>query len=191
MFDQHHVTADELSCMPDSKHFQLIDGHLVERSLDVFSSMVVTRLSRALNAYAELHGGTGFAATLGYRCFANSTGDIRRPSLSFIHRGRITPEMLNDEYARIAPDLVVETLGVSSSYTQLEQSIAAFIAAGARLAWMLMPHQAEARVWRADGSFTELSGADPDTFLSGETVLPGLEAKLADLFSWPAWARPL
>jgi len=59
-------------------------------------------------------------------------------------------------------------------------SVADFLAAGARLVWVIDPERMEARVYRQDGSLAVLG---EDDALDGEDVLPGFRCKLTQILA--------
>jgi Uma2 family endonuclease len=85
-----------------------------------------------------------------------------------------------DTYAHIVPDFVIEVRSPSDDLEAQQDKIKdAWLANGVRLAWLFDPAEATAYIYRADGSFEEVSGFDKK--LSGEDVLPGFEFSMSVL----------
>jgi len=74
---------------------------------------------------------------------------------------RLTPEQRRG-FAPLCPDLVVELASPSvegpCALTALRSKMAAYQANGARLGWLLIPHQKAVEVWPASGDPQRLEG---------------------------------
>ena len=46
-------TPEELLALPDAKDYELVDGHLVERNMSVFSSVVEAKVLFRLASWTE------------------------------------------------------------------------------------------------------------------------------------------
>jgi Uma2 family endonuclease len=74
----------------------------------------------------------------------------RVPDLAFIQRERIEthnaehPDM--DDPWWLSPDLVIEVISPTDTYTDLSQKVADYLKAGVRLVWMIDPKQRSIRV---------------------------------------------
>ena len=100
------------------------------------------------------------------------------PDLAFVSRERVPAEQ--DDYPRLAPDLVVEVISPSETGPSVEEKIALYLDAGVRLIWALDPRRRTVRVRKPDGTDTLLTEADE---LDGEDVLPGFQLPVAQLFA--------
>ena len=78
-----------------------------------------------------------------------------------------------------APDLAVEILSPSNRSAEIHAKVADYLAAGARLCWVVDPEQRRVAVYREILSPKYLAPAD---MLDGGDVLPGLEIKVGSLF---------
>ena len=100
------------------------------------------------------------------------------PDLAFVARERVPTD--EDEYPRLAPDLVVEVISPSETGPSVEQKVALYLEAGVRLVWALDPRRRTVRVRRPDGTDKVLTEADE---LDGEDVVPGFRLPVGRLFS--------
>lgn len=88
----------------------------------------------------------------------------------------------------LCPDLVVELASASDGgprgATALRQKMAAYLANGAQLGWVLFPEQRAVEIWRATGGplaeqRERIEGAE---VLEGGEVLPGLRLELGEIW---------
>ena len=77
--------------------------------------------------------------------------------------------------ASFPPDLAVEVLSPDDRPREVRDKVADWLSAGTLLVWVVDPIKETARVYRADGSESEIGA---DGALDGETVLPGFVCEL-------------
>ena len=111
-----------------------------------------------------------FGSSSGFRLPDSS---LLSPDASLVRLDRwqaLTPEQRRG-FAPLCPDLVVELASPSDEgprgLTALRQKMAAYQANGARLGWLLTPHDQAVEVWTA----------------SGEPQFPGLQLQLAEIWA--------
>jgi Uma2 family endonuclease len=102
---------------------------------------------------------------------------VRAPDVAFVRHERI-PDPLPRGFAPFAPDLAVEVLSPDDLPGEVLAKVADWLKAGTRLVWVVDPDRRLARVYRADGTESEIS--ETGTF-KGEEVLPGFECALLDV----------
>src|SRR5262249_15262064 len=84
------VTPEELLAMADGKHYELVDGVPVERTMSLLAGRVESKMIRILEGHCEGPDlGWVIGPSSGYRCFPWKPGKIRRPDVSFIARDRL------------------------------------------------------------------------------------------------------
>lgn len=180
MAEVKKYTPEDLLAMPEGKHYELVDGNLVERDVSGLSSLVAAKITRRLGNHCEP---TGFAWVMasdcGYRCFPGDPDKIRRPDVSCILQERLSFERLAEGYVEIAPDLAVEVVSPNDLVYEVIQKIQEYLAAGVKLVWLVIPPARSVEVHRLDGSVLMLTAGDE---LSGESVLPGFSCRVGDLF---------
>jgi Uma2 family endonuclease len=121
-----------------------------------------SRIEMRLLLWADQQGG--------WKVFGSSTGfrlpddSVLSPDASLVRLDRwqaLTPEQRRG-FAPLCPDLVVELASPSDEsprgLTALRSKMAAYQANGARLGWLLVPHQQAVEVWPASGGPQRLEG---------------------------------
>lgn len=127
-----------------------------------------------------------------WKAFDSSTGfrlpdgSVLSPDASLVRLDRwlaLTPEQRRG-FAPLCPDLVVELASPCDEgprpLSALRSKMAAYRANGARLGWLLLPHQQAVEVWPASG--------DPQRFeaiaeLEAGPDCPGLRLQLAEIWA--------
>ncbi len=128
----------------------------------------------------------------GWKAFDSSTGfrlpddSVLSPDASLVRLDRwlaLTSEQRRG-FAPLCPDLVVELTSPSDEgprgLTALRSKMAAYQANGARLGWLLIPHQQAVEVWPASGDSQRLEGVEE---LRAGPEFPGLQLQLAELWA--------
>ena len=104
---------------------------------------------------------------------------VRGPDVSFISLARLHPHQVPEEFIPGAPDLAVEILSPSSRWSEVEEKIADYFAAGTRLVWVVDPRERRAIVRYPDRPPRVVASGES---LDGEDVVPGFALALAELF---------
>lgn len=173
------VTPEDLLAMPDSVSYELVDGQLVERNASVLSSLVALDLARRIGNHVEpTKLGWVFGTDLGYRCFPDRPGRVRKPDVSFVRLDRMSVESLREGYSDVAPDLAVEVISPNDRAEEVERKLGEYLGVGVPLVWIIYPEVRVVRVHRLDGTMAYLCA---DDHLDGEAVLPGFRVRLSDL----------
>ena len=175
------VSFEEFLELEDEERlFELVDGHLKERGMGIYESVLAARITHALMKHLDETGLGGYVldADAIYRCFeSEKTG--RKPDVSYVAAGRLTPESLREAYFRVPPDLAVEVMSPTDRGRTVRDKERQYLAAGVRLVWRVNPDSREVFAFDAAGG-VELVPADG--VLSGGDVLPGLKLVVASLF---------
>lgn len=139
-------------------------------------------ISGQLFQWIKTHGGYGFGSSAG---FVLPDGSCRSPDASWISPSRwealTTAE--KEGFARVCPDFVVELRSPNDSMEALQAKMAAYLANGAQLGWLIDPVQKIVMVYRPN-AVPELLAAPQK--ISGEAILPGFELDLKPIFAEPA-----
>ena len=144
---------------------------------------ICVRLSTALNVFVR-------ARKLGV-VLDSSTGfwmqnrNCRAPDISFIAKARLRgwkrPPVA---FFEGAPDLAVEVLAPSNTAAEISERLADFFASGTQLAWIIHPEEQFVEICHSPVQRKMLgSGA----LLDGESLLPGFQYPIADLFREWDW----
>ena len=128
----------------------------------------------------------------GWKVFASSSG-FRLPdgsvvspdaSLVVLDRWQALSTAERRSFAPVCPDLVVELASPSDEgprgVSALRQKMACYQANGARLGWLLLPHQQAVDVWPASGAPQRLEQID---VLEATPDFPGLQLQLAEIWA--------
>jgi Uma2 family endonuclease len=176
--------------MPDEgSGFELVDGELKELNVSKQSSRIAGRICTQFENYSVAHHPAWvFPEGTSYRCFTDDPNRVRRPDVSIIPLTRMTREQYyEDGHCCIAPDLVVEVVSPNDNAEDLEEKLREWLAAGARIVWVVYPSRQAVRIHRGDGGYAYLQAVDT---LTAEGVLPGFSCPVADLFQLPGEPAP-
>jgi Uma2 family endonuclease len=175
------LTPDDFVAIPGEREFELVEGRLVERNGGNVAGLVGSRLACKLHDYVEAHDlGLIFNSGAGFQL---SAATIRKPSVSFVSRGRLPDDMPSSGYDALAPDLVVLVLAPNDKAVEVDFKREEYLRAGVRLIWIVSPETRTIQVYRGDGSTSLLHENDE---LSGEDVVPGFRCGVASVFGRPA-----
>ena len=170
----------ELERLLDRAGVEFLNGQVVERESWIRSCVVTSAVMGLLGVFTrDPRSGRLFGAGMGYRCFPSDPRQVRKPDVSFVAAGRITPEMWSMEYIPFAPDLAVDVASPNDSYEYLEQKVGDYRSAGVRLIWVVYPMTRSVLIRRLDRTCAELDEAGT---LDGEDVVPGFACPVAALF---------
>ena len=143
-----------------------------------------SRLEMRLLLWADQQGGWKVCgSSSGFRL---PDGSVLSPDASVIRLERwqaLSPEERRG-FGPLCPDLVVELASPSDEgprgLTALRRKMATYQANGARLGWLLVPHDQAVEVWPASGAPQRLVSAD---VLEGGPAFPGLQLQLAEIWA--------
>ncbi len=181
---QTQFTPEDLLNMSDGDRYELVDGHLVECAMSLWSSYVAGVIHALLYQFCRAHrSGWVLPEGTSYQCFPDAPARVRRADVSFIRLDRLPVTRATEEgHVRLAPDLAVEVVSPNDSAYDIDQKVQEFLQAGVCLVWVINPRLRLVRVYRADGSLSQLGEGDE---LPGEDVLPGFRCPVRELFSPP------
>jgi Uma2 family endonuclease len=128
----------------------------------------------------------------GWKAFDSSTGfrlpdgSVFSPDASLIRLGRWQALSLAERrsFAPLCPDLVVELVSPSDEgprgLSALREKMTAYQANGARLGWLLLPHEQAVEVWPASGAPQRLEQLE---VLVATPEFPGLQLQLTEIWA--------
>ena len=178
---QHITTAEELFNMPDDGYrYELVRGELRKMaptgdehgdiSADIHISLGVyvreNRLGRTRIAES------GFI-------LERDPDSVRAPDVAFVRRERIEELGRTTRYWPEAPDLAIEVISPNDRYSEVNEKVADYLAAGTRMIVVVNPRNRTVNVHTPDNTTTLAMG---DT-LDGGDVVPGWQMPLADIFT--------
>jgi len=174
-------TASELFEMPDDGfRYELVKGELRKMSPSGSAhGVVVVNVTLLLGVHVKTNNlGTCSGAETGFK-IASDPDTVRAPDLAFVRRERVPEGDAPKSFFTGAPDLAVEVLSPGDSYTEVEEKVEQWLAAGARAVWVLNPKRRGVSVYRSMTDVTHLSEEDE---LDGGEVVPGFRCKVSEIF---------
>jgi Uma2 family endonuclease len=177
------ATPDDVLRLPG---YELIDGELKEMPVSLMSSYLAGRVYRAIDRYAEAHGGWVFPEGTSFRCFPFDDARVRRADTAYFAADRMTAALATTEgHCTVVPDLVVEVVSPHDTAGDVYVKVEEWLAAGARLVWVVYPESRVVQAHAADGRAARFRTGDT---LTADPVLAGFAVPVADLFRLPAAA---
>jgi Uma2 family endonuclease len=175
------MTADELLMRPDDglRH-ELIKGEL--RSMAPAGSehgIVAMRIALTLGVHVEKHGlGAIFAAETGFRIGSNPD-TVRAPDVAFISKERYEQVGPTAKFWPGPPDLAVEVLSPSDTYSEVQDKVFDWLEAGTGMVIVADPRKRVVTVYR---SLAEIRVLTERGTLEGGNVVPGWSLAVKDIF---------
>jgi Uma2 family endonuclease len=78
-----------------------------------------------------------------------------------------------------APDLAVEVISPSDTYTEVEEKVAEYLQAGAKAVWVVNPRRRTITLYHSLSDITILTEHDT---LEGGDLLPGFRCRVSEVF---------
>ncbi|MCY3544779.1 MAG: Uma2 family endonuclease [Chloroflexi bacterium] len=176
------MTADELLAMPDDgfHRYELVKGELIimppaggeHGAIGVNASTHLNVFVRQNDLGAVFNSDTGFI-------IESDPDTVRAPDVSFVRKERIPADGIPKGFIPLAPDLAVEVISPSDSYTEVAEKVVQLLEAGTLLVVLIDPRTRTITLRHRSGETTTLTEAD--TLTLGD-VLPGFECAVGELF---------
>jgi Uma2 family endonuclease len=158
---------------------ELIDGVLVEKPMGFYESSVASAIIYLIEAFLSnknLGIVAGEGGTLRF-----SPRLIYIPDVSFVSWDRLPDRVLPTKpIPELIPDLAIEVLSKGNTKKEMARKLRDYFATGVRLVWYVDPRTRTIEVYRSPTDHSNLSEND---ILTGGEVLPGFEAKIANIFA--------
>jgi len=140
---------------------------------------VIMNIGTPLDQFVKAHGlGVVFGAETGFK-IASEPDTVRAPDLAFIRRERIPAGGIPREFWPGAPDLAVEVISPSDTYTEVEEKVNDWLNAGTCMVLVLNPRTHTVTVYTSPTEVVRLTESDT---LNGGEILPGFTCRVAELF---------
>lgn len=181
LVERQQYTGDEFEAivnLPENadKILELIDGEIIEKmASNPYSSAVSSQIIILLGSFVKQHDlghVTGEAG--GYRI---SEHNDFAPDVAFISKAR-QPSLPRRGFNPIPPDLAVEVISPSDSFSDVFKKVQTYLRYGTRLVWVVDPEEQIVIVYMPAISFTV--GIDGE--LDGGEALPGFKLRVRDIF---------
>ena len=175
------MTADELLAMPDDgfHRYELVKGELISMApAGGEHGAIGSRTCRRIGNFVEANDlGEVFNADTGF-IISTDPDTVRCPDVSFVRKERILADGIPKGFMHGAPDLAVEVISPSDSYSEVAEKAAQLLEAGTQLVVLIDPRTRTVSL-HYDGEIDRLS--EGDTLTLGD-VLPGFECGVGELF---------
>jgi Uma2 family endonuclease len=179
------VTAEDLASLEsDGYRYDLLAGDLIRVSpAGLRHGRLTAELAQRLGNFLAEHPehGVVVGAETGFRLGSNPD-TVLGPDAAVVRRDRLPPSQAQLGFLEMAPDLVVEIISPTDRWTTVSGKVDAYLAAGVRVVWVFEPGARAMRVYTLAGPEARLRAESGDV-LRIESVLPGFEIRLTDLFT--------
>ena len=160
---------------------ELVNGEIIPMSPGGFRhSKVTLRASFLLEAHNQAHrlghvltGETGIIVRRG-------PDTVRGADVAFISYQRLPRDAQISGFLEQAPELIIEVLGDDRSWSEMEEKIGEYHAAGVEIVWVLDSRTLSLRAYARGASPVLLR--EPDT-ASADPHMPGFSCRVADFFA--------
>jgi Uma2 family endonuclease len=176
---RQQVTADHLLLMPDDGfRYELVKGELrrMNPAGNVHGRVTMCVAWRLARYVEENQLGTVYAAETGFS-LASDPDTVRAPDVAFVSRTRVEAIGEVEGFWPEAPDLAVEVISPGDSYSEVEETVFAWLDAGTKMVVVINPQQRSATVYKSPSDITALADV-----LNGGDVVPGFELALREIF---------
>lgn len=123
---------------------------------------------------------------LGYVCGAGTgfkisqdPDTVRAPDAAFVRQAAIDEKGIPKGYWEGAPDLAVEVISPSDTYTEVDEKVDEWLIAGCAMVWVVNPRRETVEVYRSPEDIAVLRG---DDILDGGDVIEGFQCQVKELF---------
>ncbi|MYC06014.1 MAG: Uma2 family endonuclease [Chloroflexi bacterium] len=174
------MTADELFAMPDDGYrYELVRGELRKMAPEGGEhSWISSDIDGSLNPYVKVNSlGKTFTNDPGF-ILQRDPDHVRAPDVAFVRRERIEVIGKQTGYWPEAPDLAVEVISPHDRYTEVDEKVADWLAAGTRMVIVVNPRNNTVRVHRSP---TDVVSLTIDDTLDGGDVVPGWRMPLTEI----------
>jgi Uma2 family endonuclease len=176
-----HLTTEDLLRMPDDGHrYELVRGESRKMPPSGYlHGKVAMRQGWRLAKYVEENDlGVVCAAETGFR-LASDPDTVRAADVAFVRRERVEQAGTVAGYWPGAPDLAIDIISPNDTYTEVDEKVADWLDAGARMVVVMNPRNRTIKVHRGQSDITPLK--EEDTFDGGD-VVPGFRVRVGELF---------
>jgi Uma2 family endonuclease len=175
------MTADELLRMPDDGfRYELVKGELRKMSPAGHEhGTVAMRFGWRIAQHVEAGSlGAVYAAETGF-LIASDPDTVRAPDVAFVSRKRLDEIGNVQGYWPGPPDLAVEVISPSDTYTEVEEKAIEWLKAGTLIVLVLNPRKRTAAIYR---SMNEIVILDEHASLDLADIVPGFKVAVKDIF---------
>ena len=176
------TTAEELLDMPDDGfRYELVRGELRKMApAGNYHGELAINISTPLSVHVKSYRlGRVYAAETGF--FLRTAPDhVRAPDVAFVRRERTDAIGRPAGYWPGPPDLAIEIISPNDRYTEVDEKVADWLAAGTQMVVVVNPRNRSVKVHRSPTDVVTLTMEDT---LDGGDVVPGWRMPVADIFA--------
>ncbi|MCA9923327.1 MAG: Uma2 family endonuclease [Anaerolineales bacterium] len=173
------ITGEELYAMGDIGPSELVRGEIVRHMptghphglIENLIAFFLTLFLRERKSGRVLTGEVGIYTQ-------RQPDTIRAADVIYISEDRFQT-LQSSGYLDVAPELVVEIMSPSNSWTEVHEKLSEYFAIDVKMVWVVDPQLEQIHVYRAVDQVKLLQKSDT---LSGEDVLPDFQAALTEIF---------
>ncbi len=179
-WDSRPLTEQDLASLPDDGCFHELQAGLLLAEPRPFPLHAQVQ-ARVISLLDEFTRSQGLGQVLGDAGFllARNPDTVRGPDVSFVTSDRWSAETDRRRFFRGAPDLAIEILSPSNRAGEIHAKVADYLAAGARLVWIVDPDRRSVTVHETLLAPRFLGARD---VLDGGGVLPGFAIPVGSIF---------
>ncbi len=163
--------------------FEVVNGMKVALpNMSAYSSQVAQWILLALYDHVnQSKSGTVLMHALFGTSIRRDPNRQRRPDVAFLSKARwpLKKQAPDFDPWPVVPNLAVEVISPSDLIVEVNTKISDYFEAGVELVWVVHPRNEMVEVYTAPLQSTKLSRSET---LTGGSVLPGFELKLATIF---------
>ncbi len=173
------LSAEQFMEAANGLRAELVQGELIEMApVGLSHGDAAVLLAAALLGFVRPRKLGRVCTEVGF-VLSRNPDTVRAPDVAFISSERLKSLVRRDAFVEGAPELAVEVLSPTDRASDVLQKIREYLAAGARLVWVVDPHNRTVTAHHPSGDARTYSGAEP---VGGEDVLPGFSFCASDLF---------
>lgn len=174
------ISGEELAALSDVGPCELIKGKIVHMSPTGFlHGRIEASIGAALLQFVREHDlGEVYTGEVGIYTGRNPD-TVRAADVIFISHARFA-EVRAPTFLDVAPELVVEVLSPSDSWSEVTQKLREYFAIGVDLVWVVEP---QTRRVFAYAGLTNLQEFTANDKITADAILPGFSAPVARFFS--------
>lgn len=176
------MTAEELERLPSGgDRHELVNGELITMTPSGFDhGAIVVNLTVPLGSHVKSTNlGIVVGAETGFK-LGSQPDTVRAPDVGFIRRDRLAAVGRPTTFWAGPPDLAVEVLSPSDTVFEIDEKVAAWLAAGTAAVWVVNPKDRTITVHRAGTPSRVLTEQET---LGGDDVVSGFAMPVADAFA--------
>ena len=179
------LTFEEFRQLPeDGRRYELVRGEVhLTPSPTTKHQIILARLYASLEAYlSKTHLGRVLFAPLDVRLSADTA---LQPDLIFVAKAHAA--IIQEDYLRGTPDLVVEILSPSTAAHGRATKLPLYAEAGVAEMWIIDPQAKTIEILKLQGNKYLVDAALAGRLTLTSSFFPGWELALPDLFDFQGW----